>query len=224
MVLRRDLCLPAGLDHDGLMRLDDEGRAGDQWPGSSRRARRRRVVPGAPGEEACFALRFRKFVDRKRHVRLMRMVAAAERLDLDRLDSMALSGLDEAEALRGASPRSRRASCLACRAGRPAALSVPGSGGARALDGGCGARDALASNSSSPSSPRGRQAFRRQPGRPRRAGHRTARLARRPQFGEAHAVGREHAGQRMDSTLPMPSASATRQACCPPAPPKQFSA
>ena len=29
MVLRRDLGLPAGLDHDGLVRLDDDGRAFD---------------------------------------------------------------------------------------------------------------------------------------------------------------------------------------------------
>ncbi len=39
--------------------------------------------------------------------------------------------------------------------------------------------------------------------------------------GESHAIGREHAGERMDHHRSIPSASATRQACCPPAPPKR---
>jgi hypothetical protein len=42
-------------------------------------------------------------------------------------------------------------------------------------------------------------------------------------FRQPHAVGRQHAGQRMDSTRGMASASATRQACCPPAPPNVVS-
>ena len=33
MVLRRDVGLPAGLDHDGLVRLDDDGGAGDACAG-----------------------------------------------------------------------------------------------------------------------------------------------------------------------------------------------
>ena len=33
VVLGRDLGLPAVLDHDGLVRLDDDGGAGDRVPG-----------------------------------------------------------------------------------------------------------------------------------------------------------------------------------------------
>ena len=41
-------------------------------------------------------------------------------------------------------------------------------------------------------------------------------LAQRAQVGEAHAIGREHAGQRMDrNTLVMPSASATQAGMLP---------
>ena len=58
-----------------------------------------RVVPGATGEEPRLGLRFGKLVDRKRHVRLVRMVAAAKRLDLDRLDLDWLIRARKAEAL-----------------------------------------------------------------------------------------------------------------------------
>ena len=100
MVLRRDLCLPVRLDHDGLMRLDDEGRAQDAMAWLETGAQENwRVVPGATGEEPRHGLRFRKLVDRKRHVWLMRMVAAAKRLDLDRLDLDWLVRTRKAEAL-----------------------------------------------------------------------------------------------------------------------------
>ena len=100
MVLRRDLCLPVRLDHDGLMRLDDEGRAQDAMAWLETGAQENwRVVPGATGEEPRLGLRFGKLVDRKRHVRLMRMVAAAKRLDLDRLDLDWLIRTRKAEAL-----------------------------------------------------------------------------------------------------------------------------
>ena len=87
MVLRRDLGLPVRLDHHGLMRLDDQGRASNAVSRLETDAQEdRRVVPGAAGEEPRHGLWFRQLVDRKRQVGLVRMVAAAKRLDLDRLD------------------------------------------------------------------------------------------------------------------------------------------
>ena len=100
MVLRRDLGLPVRLDHDGLMRLDDEGRARDAMAWLETGAQEdRRVVPSATGEEPRRRLRFGNLVDRERHVRLVRMVATAKRLDLDRLDLDRFVRAGKAEAL-----------------------------------------------------------------------------------------------------------------------------
>ena len=56
-------------------------------------------MPSASGEEPRHGLWFRQLVDRKRQVRLLRMITAAKRLDLDRLDFDRLVGADETEAL-----------------------------------------------------------------------------------------------------------------------------
>jgi hypothetical protein len=48
-------------------------------------------------------------------------------------------------------------------------------------------------------------------------------LPHRRNVGQPHAVGGQHSGQRMYNTRVIASASATRQACCPAAPPKQHS-
>jgi hypothetical protein len=48
-------------------------------------------------------------------------------------------------------------------------------------------------------------------------------LAHGADLGEPHAIGRQHARQGVDEHRSIPSASATRQACCPPAPPKHCS-
>ena len=61
MVLRRDLCLPVRLDHDGLMWLDDEGRAQDAMAWLETGAQENwRVVPGATGEEPRLRLAVRE--------------------------------------------------------------------------------------------------------------------------------------------------------------------
>ena len=100
MILRRDLGLPVRLDHHGLMRLDDQGRASNAMAWLESDAQEdRRVMPVATGEEPRLGLRFRQLVDRKRQVGLVRMLSAAKRLDLDRLDLDRLVGADKAEAL-----------------------------------------------------------------------------------------------------------------------------
>ena len=98
MVLRRDLGAPAVLDHDGLVRLDDDGGAVDLVAGRKLLAGvDRGLVPLAVGEE---------LVVRAGEGSLARVVlcfalaefgAAADRLDRHRLDHQLLGAVDEAE-------------------------------------------------------------------------------------------------------------------------------
>ena len=100
VVPRRDLGLPARLDDDGLVRLDDQRRAGDHRAGPEaaredgppHRARRRRnrsasrsAGCGRGGDE--------------RRLGLLEVGAAADRLDLERFDDDRLVLEDEAELL-----------------------------------------------------------------------------------------------------------------------------
>ena len=89
MVLRRDLGLPAGFDDDGLVRLDDEGGAGDLVAG-------RELVAGVDGGVVPFAARRRICVAAGRRgelacarscvVLLAELGAAADRFDRHRFD------------------------------------------------------------------------------------------------------------------------------------------
>ena len=126
---------------------------------------------------------------------------------------------EEREAARGGRPRTRRR-MSACRPwARRARCRCRRSGCARVRP--CGAPASvlwLCSRGRQPRAPRRRHELRHARRRGRAS---TARCAHRPQVGEAHPVGREHARQRMDEHRVMASASATGQACCPPAPPKR---
>ena len=99
MVLRGELRLPAVLDDDGLMRLDDDRGAVDAMPGlraaracrPRRRARRRsrRIRALRPGEGSSLF--------RERQDRLGKFRAAADRFDRHRFDDQLLGGVDESE-------------------------------------------------------------------------------------------------------------------------------
>jgi hypothetical protein len=98
MVLGGELRGPAILDHDGLVRLDDDGRAGDALPSRHRLAPDdRRLVPlpfreeaGALGDLGLAAVLGRRS--------LLEVGAAADGLDLDGLDDQRLGLVHEAEA------------------------------------------------------------------------------------------------------------------------------
>ena len=91
---------PAVLDHDGLVRFDDDGRAVDRVTGRKLVAGEdRRVVPGAAGIEARRAARRRAggtVVVGKTDLGEIR--SAADRLDRDGFDDELLGRVDEAEA------------------------------------------------------------------------------------------------------------------------------
>ena len=98
MVLRREFGLPAVLDDDGLMRLDDDGWTLDLASGNKLVTRiDQGTVPFAAGEEARAPRRrgqlgalglARRFFERR---------AAADRLDRDCLDDEGFFAVDEAE-------------------------------------------------------------------------------------------------------------------------------
>ena len=101
MIARGDLRLPFGLDHDGLMILDDEGGANDAMARRKAGAQKdRRLVPGAAGEEPR-----RRMRRRRRAASCTASSGSAigspppRRLDLDRLDLDVLLRTDETEAL-----------------------------------------------------------------------------------------------------------------------------
>jgi hypothetical protein len=98
VVLRGDFRLPAGLDHDGLMRLDDDRRAGDLLPGLDLLARiDRRVVPFALREEPRAPGRRGQPFARARACALLELRAAADRFDRDGLHDELLVAIDESE-------------------------------------------------------------------------------------------------------------------------------
>ena len=98
MVLRRDRGLPAGLDHDGLVRLDDDRRTFDLVAGLELVARvDGGVVPLAA--EKNFVRRAGEGSLRARGLALLlpELRAAADRFDRHRLDHEVLLAVDEAE-------------------------------------------------------------------------------------------------------------------------------
>src|SRR5262249_2933426 len=91
--------LPARLDHDGLMRLDDDGGAGNGVAGPELTGREYvRAVPAAVGEEAGAARRRRQPRARELVRTFAKVRAAADRLDRHGLDDELLAAVDEAEA------------------------------------------------------------------------------------------------------------------------------
>ena len=98
MIFRGDGRLPAGLDHDGLVRLDHDRRplhlvAGGQLVAGVDG----RVVPFAVGEEFCPAGRRGELRPRRPVLLLLELRPAADRFDRDRLDDEVLLAIDEAE-------------------------------------------------------------------------------------------------------------------------------
>ena len=99
VVLGGDLGAPAVLDHDGLMRLDDDRRAHHRVAGRKLRAGEDRgVVPGAAGIEAGGADRRGQGGGGDVEHRLGKFRAAADRFDRHRFDHELLGLVDEAEA------------------------------------------------------------------------------------------------------------------------------
>ena len=91
--------LPAGLDHDRLVRLDDEGRAGDRVARLQVFAQEDACpLPGALSIDAGAGMRLR-LVAGERLFRLGEVGAAADRLHLEALDHDRLVFEDEAELL-----------------------------------------------------------------------------------------------------------------------------
>ena len=91
VILRRQLGLPAVLDDDRLMRLDDDGGAFDFLTRRKRVARvDQRALPFAVGEKPRAARRRRKLGPRGLARFFLKRRAAADRLDRHRLDTSAL--------------------------------------------------------------------------------------------------------------------------------------
>src|SRR5262249_39914498 len=91
--------LPARLDHDGLMRLDDDSGAGNGVAGPELIAREYvRAVPAAVGEEAGAARGRGRPRGREFGRTFAKGRAAADRLDRHGLDDELLAAVDEAEA------------------------------------------------------------------------------------------------------------------------------
>ena len=98
VVLGGDAGAPAVLDHDGLMRLDDDGRPGHGVAGRKLGARiDRGVVPLAARIESRAARRGRKRVAGDRQHRLGELRAAADGLDRHRFHHQVLGLVDESE-------------------------------------------------------------------------------------------------------------------------------
>src|SRR5581483_604085 len=99
MIPGRGFGLPAGLNHDRLMVLDDEGRPRNAHSRGERRPENdRRVMPGALREDRGFGCDLGLAVSRF-EFGLSRALAAAFARRLDGLDLDLLAGTDEAEAL-----------------------------------------------------------------------------------------------------------------------------
>ena len=99
MVLGGDRGAPAVLDHDGLVRLDDDGGACDLVAGRKLVAGvDRGLVPGAAGEEFACGGRARAACRASSCGAFAELGAAADRLDRHRLDHQLLAAVDEAEA------------------------------------------------------------------------------------------------------------------------------
>ncbi len=98
MVLGRQLGLPAVLDNDRLMRLDDDGGAFDLMSRAQRVADvDQGAVPFAVGEEPRAARRRRKFCPRRLADFFLEGRAAADRFDRNRLDHQRFAAINKAE-------------------------------------------------------------------------------------------------------------------------------
>src|SRR5262249_10905194 len=100
VILRGHFGLPIRLYHHRLVRLDDQGWSHDGVARVAVVAREHRgIVPDATGEKRGGDFRYRQRINRQRQIRLVRIIAAAKSLDLDRLDLDRLVRADEAKAL-----------------------------------------------------------------------------------------------------------------------------
>ncbi len=98
MVLRRDLRLPALLDHDRLMGLDDDRGACHSVARRKRVAgEHARLVPDAGGKEPRLSCRSGQGGSGHFPLGLAEFRAAADRLDRQRLDHKLLVFVDESE-------------------------------------------------------------------------------------------------------------------------------
>ena len=156
--------------------------------------------------------------------RRRRVGRRADRLDRDRLDRPAARRPAwRSRSGRGAPRRRRRASARARRRRRRARCRCPGiAGAARRVERGCAASGTpCAATSARAAAPSASSALAAREAAVASSRRSTACSRDRADVGEAHAIGRQHAGERVDEArVAMPSASATRQACWPPAPPK----
>jgi hypothetical protein len=99
MVFRRELRAPAGFDHYGLMRLDDDCGAGNFRAGLELIAGEDfSRVKFAPGEEFCASGRRGESYAAPAPDRLAEFRAAADGFHRHRLDHQLLAAVDEAEA------------------------------------------------------------------------------------------------------------------------------
>ncbi len=100
MLLRIDLGMPFGLDHDGLMRLDDQRGPLDAMARLQLLAEiDRRLMPGAASEERSRRMRGGCAGRQRPSIQFFRRLAAAAGLDFDCLDLDVFFRADEAEAL-----------------------------------------------------------------------------------------------------------------------------
>ena len=200
MVLRRHLRLPLRLDHHRLVVLDNQRRPLDAVPGCDVGTKKHgRLVPAPMGEDIGVGVRLgRRCFGRKRNVALFHQRTAAHAFDLDRLDLDVLLRADEAEP-------------LLVRDLEPGAHPVqrPGRDGERAVRAGVAemglrgdfhvvARDPLAHQLLADLCFQWRADLGER-GEARMVESRQHGLRPRGAQGrETHAVGREHAGKRME--------------------------
>ena len=201
IVARRDLGTPAVLDHDRLMRLDDERGTGERTASIARRSarRHRRLVPRATRVKCVASMAVaRRRVERKETTSRSGVAAAARRLDLDVRGKDALLRRDEAEPLLCAASKSRTHEVGLGKRHRQRRVRRPRSAGAGARD-----RDVVVRHALIEQLLGHRVAERPGPALDLAHGsvverHLDRLLAARAQAREPDAVGREQARERMD--------------------------